>query len=64
MNDDEWANADQVLEKFGLSRGTLLKLAEQGKIKSSYIKTRADARKGVRLFELDSIRRLLSETIK
>jgi hypothetical protein len=59
----EWGNAEQVFEQFGLTKGTLFKLAAAGKIRSTSIKTVAGARKGVRLFELASIRALLAQSI-
>lgn len=58
----KWGNANQVLEQFGLSRSTLYKLAEAGRIKSVSIKTHPGARKGARLFSLESISKLLEES--
>ena len=59
----EWGNADQIFEQFGLSRGTLYKLADAGRIKSVSIKTKAGSRKGVRLFSIESIRELLVSSL-
>jgi hypothetical protein len=56
----EWANAEEIERLFGLTRGTLYKLAGSNRIESALIKTRQDARKGVRLFKIESIRRLLA----
>jgi hypothetical protein len=55
----EWGAADQVFEHFGITRGTLHKLAGARLIKSALIKTHANARKGVRLFNFQSIREFL-----
>jgi hypothetical protein len=55
----EWGNAEQIFARFGLTRGTLIKLADSGRIKSVVVKTRDGARKGVRLFLVESIRQLL-----
>jgi hypothetical protein len=59
----EWANAEQVFDQFGFSKGTLNKLADLGRIKSVSIKTKAGARKGVRLFSIASIRELLADSL-
>jgi hypothetical protein len=58
-----WANAKQVFELFGLSKGMLTKLARNGQIKSALIKSRENARKGVRLFNVQSIRDLLEASV-
>jgi hypothetical protein len=63
IGEPEWGNADQVFGQFGISRGTLYKLADTGQIKSVSIKTRAHARKGVRLFSIASIRELLAASL-
>jgi hypothetical protein len=57
----EWGNADQIYVQFGFTRGTLYKLADAGRIKSVIIKTKSDASKGVRLFNIQSIREMLEE---
>jgi hypothetical protein len=59
LNPTEWGNAEQIYFQFGLTRGTLYKLADAGRIKSVTIKTRAEAVKGVRLFNIQSIREML-----
>ena len=59
----EWGNAEQVFAQFGLTKGTLLKLAQQGKIRSTSVKTSAGAKKGARVFELASIRKLLGASL-
>lgn len=56
----EWASAEQVHAYFGLTKGTLYKLANDGRIKWALVKTSAKARKGIRLFNVASIRELLS----
>lgn len=60
-NITEWGSAEQVYVKFGLSKSALRKLAEQGKIKEKLIKDRPEARKGIRVYELESIRNYLSD---
>jgi hypothetical protein len=55
----EWADAEEVERLFSITRGTLHKLADSGQIKSALIRTKANARKGVRLFQVQSIRDLL-----
>lgn len=63
LTSSEWGNADQIYAQFGFTRGTLHKLAETGSIKSVIIKTKAGARKGVRLFNIQSIREMLEENL-
>ena len=63
MNPKEWGNAEQIFEQFGLTRGTLIKLADAGRITSVNVKTRTAARKGVRLYNLQSIRELLASSV-
>ena len=58
-----WANAQQAFELFGLSKGMLTKLARSGQIKSALIKSRENARKGERLFNVQSIRDLLEASV-
>lgn len=59
----EWGTAEQIFTRFGLSRGTLYKLAEAGRIRSALVKTRANARKGIRLFSVESVRKLLEANV-
>jgi len=61
MNPAEWGSAEQIFAQFGITRGTLYKLADNGRIKSVIFKTRDDARKGIRLFLIQSIREFLEE---
>ena len=56
----EWGSAEQIYAQFGLTKGTLYKLASDGRIKWALVKTSRDARKGIRLFNVQSIRELLS----
>jgi hypothetical protein len=56
----EWGDAEEVERLFSITRGTLYKLADAGRIDSALIKTRENARKGIRLFNIESIRRLLA----
>jgi hypothetical protein len=55
----EWADAEEVERLFSITRGTLNKLADSGQIKWALIRTRENSRKGVRLFQVQSIRDLL-----
>jgi hypothetical protein len=59
----EWGNAEQIFVRFGLGKGTLLKLVSEGRIKSVSVKVKAGARKGVRLFSVQSIRELLAQSL-
>lgn len=59
----EWANFQQVYLQFGLPRTTLLKLAASGRIRSVSLKIKEGSRRGVRLFEIDSIRALLAQNL-
>jgi hypothetical protein len=59
----EWGSAEQVFAQFGITRGTLYKLAGAGRIKSAVFKTKDDARKGVRLFSIQSIRDFLEANV-
>ena len=63
LTPDEWGNAAHVFEQFGLTKGTLYKLAKTGRIKSSTIQTKEGSRKNIRLFSFASIRELLAENI-
>jgi len=63
-DEDEWANAQQIRERFGLPRGTLMRLAAQGRIKVAILKMEPTSRKSVRLFGVDSIRELLNNHSK
>ena len=55
----EWARARQVFVQFGIGRSTLERLAKEGKIKCKTLKGRF-AKKGIRLFNISSIRDLLA----
>lgn len=57
----EWADAEEVDRLFSITRGTLYHLADSGQIKSALIRARKDSRKGVRLFNVQSIRELLAK---
>jgi hypothetical protein len=57
----EWADAAEVERLFSISRGTLYNLAESGQIKSALIRARLSSRKGVRLFNVQSIREMLAK---
>jgi hypothetical protein len=61
MSDEvnEWGSAEQIFLRFGLKRGTLQKLADDGRIKSAMIKTEENSRKSIRVFNVQSIRDLL-----
>jgi hypothetical protein len=59
----EWGNPKQIFSQFGLTRGTLYRLAQAGRIKSVSIKTKVASRKGVRLFSIASIRELLDQSL-
>jgi hypothetical protein len=59
----EWATAREIRELFGLTKGMLLKLANDGRITSTIIKSHPDARKGARRFSVASVRQLFSETL-
>jgi hypothetical protein len=54
----EWARPKQVFVQFGIGRSTLDRLAREGKIKCKTLKSRF-AKKGIRLFNVASIRDLL-----
>jgi hypothetical protein len=58
----EWARAKQILIQFGIGRSTLYRLAEEGQIESRLIKT-ANASKGTRVFNIQSIRALLANSV-
>ena len=55
----EWARARQVFVQFGIGRSTLDRLAKEGKIESKTLKGRS-AKKGIRVFNVSSIRDLLA----
>jgi hypothetical protein len=61
--DIEWGTAEQVFARFGLTKGMLYKLAEAGRIKSALIKSRDDAKKGTRIFGIQSIRELVEANV-
>jgi hypothetical protein len=59
----EWGTAEQVFARFGLARGMLYKLADAGRIKSAVIKSKEDAKKGVRVFGIQSVRELIEANV-
>jgi hypothetical protein len=59
--DSEWASAEEIEAVFGLSKGVLQKLWQDGQIMSVLIKTSKKARKGVRRFSVKSVRQLFPE---
>jgi len=50
----EWGDCRTIHTHFGISKSTLYRLAEEGKIRTSSLKERGKLR-GKRLFSLDSI---------
>jgi hypothetical protein len=58
----EWARAKQISAQFGIGRSTLDRLAKEGQIESKVIKL-SGARKGTRLFSIQSIRELLARSL-
>lgn len=54
----EWADAKGIQRIFGLSRSTLYRLTEEGKIRSSSLRERGKLR-GKRLFSCDSVAGLI-----
>ena len=50
----EWGDAKLVKTHFGLSKSTIYRLADDGKIRSSSLRERGKLR-GKRLFSMDSI---------
>ncbi len=54
QNRPEWADAKNVNHIFGLSRSTLYRLADEGKVRSSSLREIGKLR-GKRLFSCDSI---------
>jgi len=60
LDSPEWGDAEEVERLFSITRSTLYKLANAGRIDSALIKTKEGATKGVRLFNIESIRRLLA----
>jgi predicted site-specific integrase-resolvase len=50
----EWCDAKAVKSIFGISRSTLYRLADAGKVKTSSLRERGNLR-GKRLFNYDSI---------
>jgi hypothetical protein len=60
---DKWGTAVDVFEQFRLTKGTLYKLVKAGRIKSVYIKSHPEARKGVRFFSIASIKELYAESL-
>ena len=57
----EWARAKEVFLLFGIGRTTLYRLANEGRIRSKNILA-SGAKKGTRLFDIGSIRKLLNGT--
>jgi hypothetical protein len=55
----EWGKIATVTALFGLSRTEIFRLIAKKKIVSIHYKTEANARKGVRLVELGSVRDFL-----
>ena len=58
----EWARPRQVFVQFGIGRSTLDRLAREGKIKFKTLKGEA-AKKGIRVFNVASIRALLASDL-
>lgn len=58
----EWGNTKQVYEVFGIRRGSLYRFVDAGLVKSVSIKNKG-ARKGVRLFNFQSIREMLEKNL-
>lgn len=50
----EWSDAKDIRTRFGISKSTLYRLADEGKIRTSSLRERGKLR-GKRLFSLDSI---------
>jgi hypothetical protein len=63
LNAKEWGTAEQIFVRFGITRGTLYKLANANRIKSTVFKTKENAKKGVRLFSIQSIREFLEANV-
>lgn len=61
IQEKEWARGDEIEHQFGLKPSYLRKLAEQGRIVSRSIKDSPTSHKGVRLYLVASIRKLLEE---
>jgi hypothetical protein len=55
----EWGTVRTVTAIFGLSRTEIFRLIAEKKLVSIHYKTRAQARKGIRLIELGSVRSFL-----
>jgi hypothetical protein len=55
----EWGTVRTVTAIFGLSRTEIFRLIAQKKLISVHYKTRAEARKGIPLIELNSVRSFL-----
>jgi hypothetical protein len=58
----EWARAKQIFVQFGIGRSTLHRLTKEGRIESTVIKT-GGGPKGIRLFNVASIRKLLANSL-
>jgi hypothetical protein len=59
----EWGDAEKIEQIFGITKGTLYKLADAGYIQSALLKTKEGARKGVRLFSIQSIREYVQANV-
>lgn len=57
----EWAEAEHASEIFGVPSNTLLKRALSGDIKSVVVKASPDARRGTRIYSMQSIREFLEK---
>ena len=59
----EWGDAEKIEQIFGITKGTLYKLADAGRIKSAVFKTREGARKGIRRFSIQSVRDFMEANV-
>ena len=57
----EWARARHIAQQFGLGRSTLYRLALEGRIETKLVIGRG-AKKGTRLYLIESIRELLAKS--
>jgi hypothetical protein len=60
----EWATVRTVTAIFGLSRTEIFRLIAEKKLVSVHYRTRATARKGIRLIELESVRNFLRSALQ
>lgn len=58
----EFGRAADVARMFGLKRGTLYNLLQDGKIRGVLLRVRG-RKSGVRLFDLDSIRQFIAQSM-